>query len=142
MVNLLRCAGPVLQWVLAVWFLAAAVWVGAGVIRELRAVTGDTNGPAETTVEDPPPASLPAGAVSLPVLLFDDGKGIRVGDSAVHIAALLGRSAEIGRHEVDRGGSGKRLTRFYEYHGRRFGLVFTLAASHTDPAVTAIYLEE
>jgi hypothetical protein len=142
MVNLLRQAVPFLQWVLAVGFLAGAVVVGANVVREFRAVTGNVTGSAIAAGEDPPPTSVPGGAVSLPVLLFDDGKGIRLGDSATHIAALLGRGAEVGRHEVDGAADGERLTRFYEYRGRRFVLVFTLAASHTDPAIIAIYLEE
>ena len=142
MPNLLRWSIPVLQWALAAGFLAAAVVVGTSVVGDLRAVTDAAVGSAETAVEGPPPTSIPARVVSLPVLLFDDGKGIRVGDSATHIAALLGRSAEVGRYEVDVAADGERMTRFYAYLGRRFLLVFTLAASHTDPAVTAIYLEE
>ncbi|HJN46775.1 MAG: hypothetical protein CL477_06660 [Acidobacteria bacterium] len=142
MVHLLGRAVPVLQWALAVGFLAAAVVVGASVVRELRLATGDNAGLAQAADSGQLPASVPAGAISLPVLLFDDGKGIRVGDSATHIAALLGRTAEVGRHEVDAAADGERLTRFYDYRGRLFVLVFTLAESHTDPTVTAIYLEE
>ena len=138
--KLVRRATPVLQWALAVGCLAAAVVIGTSVVRELRVVIGD-GGSATAAIDGPPPASVPAGAVSLPVLLFDDGKGIRVGDSATHIAALLGRGAEDGRYEIDEANGGERLTRFYEYQGRRFVLVFTLAESHTDPAVTAIYLD-
>jgi len=139
MLNLLRRSTPVLQWALAVAVLAVAVVVGTLVVRELR-VTGAAAGSTTAALEGQPPASVPAGAVSLPVLLFDDTKGIRVGDTATSVAALLGRSAEIGRYEVDGTAGGERLTRFYEYRGRRFVLVFTLAESHADPAVTAIYL--
>ena len=139
--NLLRRSVPVFQWALAVVFLAAAVVVGTIVVRELRAVTDGAAGSATAAVESPPPTSVPAGAISLPVLLFDDEKGIRVGDTATHIAALLGRSAEVGRYEVDAAADGERLTRFYEYQGRRLVLVFTLAESHQDPTVTAIYLQ-
>ena len=139
--NLLRRSVPVFQWALAVVFLAAAVVVGTIVVRELRAVRGGAAGSATAAVESPPPTSVPAGALSLPVLLFDDEKGIRVGDTATHIAALLGRGAEVGRYEVDAAADGERLTRFYEYQGRRFVLVFTLAESHQDPTVTAIYLQ-
>ena len=139
--NLLRRSVPVFQWALAVVFLAAAVVVGTIVVRELRAVRGGAAGSATAAVESPPPTSVPARAISLSVLLFDDEKGIRVGDTATHIAALLGRSAEVGRYEVDAAADGERLTRFYEYQGRRFVLVFTLAESHQDPTVTAIYLQ-
>ena len=133
---------PVLQWALAVGLLAAGVGVGTIIVRELRDGTGAAAGSATAAVEGPPPPSVPTGAISLPVLLFNDEKGIRVGDTATHIAALLGRSAEVGRYDVDAAADDERLTRFYEYRGRRFVLVFTLADSHTDPAVTAIYLEE
>ncbi len=128
-----------LQWAAAVAFLASAVLVGTGLVRTLRDVTSDEAGEVGTTLS-PPPAAVPAGAVSLPVLLFEDGKGIRIGDTASHIAALLGRGAEVGRQELDDGGEGERLTRFYEYGGRQFALVFALEASHTDPRVEGIYL--
>lgn len=140
MMDLLRRVGPAFQWAAAVAFLVAAVWVGTSVVRELRAVTGDNViEPAENSA--PVPSSVAAGAVSLPVLLFEDGKGVRVGDPATHVAALLGRTAEVGRQEVDADADGERLTRFYEYGGRRFALVFTLAETHDDPTITAIYLE-
>ena len=140
--NFLGRVTPVLQWALVATLLAAAVVIGTGVVRRSRVVTGVTTGAANAAAEGPPPSSVPARAISLPVLLFDDGTGIRVGDSATHIAAVLGRSAEVGRYEVDTGAGGERLTRFYAYRGRRFVLVFTLAESHTDPEVTAIYLQE
>ena len=139
--TLRRRSIPVLQWALAVGLLAAA-GVGTLVVRELRDGSGAAAGLAIAAAEGPPPTSVPSGAISLPVLLFDDEKGIRVGDTATYIAALLGRSAEVGRYEVDLAADGERLTRFYEYRGRRFVLVFTLAESHTDPVVTAVYLEE
>ena len=137
--NLLRRSVSVFQWALAVVFLVAAVVVGTSVVRELRGVTGGATGSAAAAAESPPPTSIPAGAISLPVLLFDDEKGIRVGDTAIHIAGLLGRGAEVGRYEVDAAADGERLTRFYEYRGSRFVLVFTLTESHQDPTVTAIY---
>ncbi len=137
--NLLRRSVPLFQWALAAVFLVAAVVVGTSVVRELRGVTGGATSSAAAAAESPPPTSIPAGAISLPVLLFDDDKGIRVGDTATHIAVLLGRSAEVGRYEVDTAVNGERLTRFYEYRGSRFVLVFTLTESHQDPTVTAIY---
>ena len=140
MIELFRRAGPALQWATAVAFLVAAVWVGAGIVREFSLVTGDDSAPP-ASVAAAVPSSVPAGAVSLPVLLFEDGKGVRVGDPATHIAALLGRAAEVGRQEIDADAGGERHTRAYEYGGRRFALVFTLAQSHADPTVTAIYLE-
>ena len=86
------------------------------------------------------PTSIPAGAVSVPVLPFRDGKDVRVGDSASDVAARLGRASESGRQEVDRGVLGERLTRFYEYAGFRFIIVFEPFERGGEPRVAAIYL--
>lgn len=86
------------------------------------------------------PASIPARAVSVPVLPFLDGKDVRIGETASVVAARLGRAAESGRQEVDRGSLGERLTRFYEYAGSRFILVFEPFERNGEPRVAAIYL--
>ena len=44
------------------------------------------------------------------------------------------------RQEVDRGTLGERLTRFYEYAGSRFILVFEPFERNGEPRVAAIYL--
>jgi len=116
-----------------------AVGIGTTVVRDLLAVRGDTARPMTVFEEALPPSVLGRG-VSLPFLLFDDGKRVRVGDSASYVATLLGRGAEVGRQEIDQVATGERLTRFYEYRSRRFALVFRLAESRQDPTVIAIYL--
>ena len=67
-------------------------------------------------------------------------QGAQVGASVSAVAARLGRAAEIGRQEVDRGSLGERLTRFYEYGGSRFILVFEPLEPNGDVRVAAIYL--
>ena len=99
-------------------FLFATVAVASLVVRELR-------GPARVLAETPAarplaasmPAAVPPRAVSVPVLPFLDGKEIRVGQTAAFVATNLGRAAESGRQEVDRGTLGERLTRFYDTPG-------------------------
>jgi hypothetical protein len=86
------------------------------------------------------PAAVPPRAVSVPVLPFLDGKEIRVGQTAATVAANLGRAAESGRQEVDRGTLGERLTRFYEYAGSKFIVVFEPFERGGEPRVAAIYL--
>ena len=138
MTTLRRRAGPFLQWGAAAGFLVAVVWVGTGLVRTFREFTTD-----QATAETPalmPPVAVPPGAVSLPVLLFGDGKGVRVGDTASQSGALLGRGVEVGRQELDDSGEGERLTRFYEYDSRQFALVFALDASPEDPRVEEIFL--
>ena len=74
------------------------------------------------------------------MLPFLDGKEIRVGDTAVAVAARLGRAAEVGKQDVDRGTLGERLTRFYEYAGSKFILVFEPFERNGEARVAAIYL--
>ena len=85
-------------------------------------------------------ASVPARAVSVPVLPFLDGKEVRVGETVSAVATRLGRGAEVGRQEVDRGSLGERLTRFYEYAGTRFIIVYEPFERNGEARVAAIYL--
>jgi hypothetical protein len=133
--------GPVVEWLIAAAFLCATVAVGSLIIQELRtpaaaARTAQPSRPQVTSI----PAAIPARAVSVPVLPFLDGKEVRVGETAAVVAARLGRAAESGRQEVDRGSLGERLTRFYEYAGSRFILVFEPFERNGEPRVAAIYL--
>ena len=132
---------PVIEWMIAAGFLFATVAVASLVVRELR---GPARVLAETPAARPLPASMPAAvpprAVSVPVLPFLDGKEIRVGQTAAFVATNLGRSAESGRQEIDRGTLGERLTRFYEYSGSRFIVVFEPFERNGEARVAAIYL--
>jgi hypothetical protein len=133
--------GPVIEWLVAAAFLGATVAVGSMIVQQLRAPLASrpvqpVARPATATV----PPSIPARAVSVPVLPFLDGKEVRVGQTATAVAAALGRAAESGRQDVDRGSLGERLTRFYEYGGTRFIVVFEPFERNGEPRVIAIYL--
>ena len=135
---------PVVEWLIAAVFLAATIAVATLVVRELtgQGRVGATGAPVPAprpALASTPPA-VPAGAVSVPALPFLDGKEVRVGDTAAAVAASLGRSAESGRQDVDRGTVGERLTRFYEYSGSKFILVFEPFERNGEARVAAIYL--
>lgn len=87
------------------------------------------------------PAAVPARAVSVPVLPFSDGKELRLGESLAAVAERFGRAAERGRQEVDRVALGDRLTRFYEYAGARFIVVFEPFEREGEQRVVGIYLQ-
>ena len=129
----------VLEWGIAAAFLTATVAVGSLILQGVR-------GPSRVAAAELPapiaaiPAAVPAGAVSVPVLPFRDGKEIRVGDTAPAVISTLGRTAESGREESDRGRLGQRLTRFYEYAGFRFIVVYEPFERNGEPRITAIYL--
>jgi hypothetical protein len=133
--------GSVVEWLVAAAFLGATFAVGSLIFREMQVPRPRASAPApQSAVVAATPPAVPAGAVSVPVLPFRDGKEIRVGDTASAIAARLGRAAESGRQEVDRGSLGERLTRFYEYAGFRFILVFEPFERNGEQRVAAIYL--
>jgi hypothetical protein len=133
--------GPVVEWLVAAAFLCATVAVGSLMVRELRApAPAHVPQPAARPIVNSVPASIPARAVSVPVLPFLDGKEVKVGETVSAVAARLGRAAESGRQEVDRGSLGERFTRFYEYGGSRFIIVFEPFERNGEPRVIAIYL--
>ena len=133
---------PVFEWVVAALFLIATLAVGSMILRELRPSQPPVRGavPAARPLVASIPAAVPQRAVSVPLLPFLDGKEIRIGESVSAVAARLGRAAESGRQEIDRGSLGERLTRFYEYAGSRFILVFEPFERNGEARVAAIYL--
>jgi hypothetical protein len=132
---------PVVEWVVAAGFLAATVLVAPLILGALHAPRPVLRaaGVARPVLAGTP-AVVPDRAVSVPVLPFNDGRELRVGDTASAIAERLGRSAEEGRQYTDQGTLGERHTRFYEYGGLRFILVFEPFERNGEPRVAAIYL--
>jgi hypothetical protein len=130
----------VFEWIVAAVFLLATLSVGSLILRELRPAPVVRAAPPARPLVSTIPSAVPDRAVSVPVLPFLDGKEVRVGETFSAVAARLGRSAESGRQEVDRGSFGERLTRFYEYGGSRFILVFEPFERNGESRVAAIYL--
>lgn len=131
-----------LEWGVAAAFLLATLGVASLVFKDMRGSSvRAAAAPVEAAVPVAEiPAAVPPGAVSVPVLPFRDGKEIRVGDTAAAVTEKLGRGAENGREEADRGRLGQRLTRFYEYAGFRFIVVYEPFERNGAPRIGAIYL--
>jgi hypothetical protein len=132
---------PLLEWAAAVLLLGAGLWLGSRAIDAVRTVP--ERPPAEAVARPlamTVPLTIPPRAVSVPVLPFKDGKELRVGETLRAVALRLGRAAELGVQDLDRGAFGERLTRFYEYGGARFILVFEPLRAGGDPRLAAIYL--
>jgi hypothetical protein len=142
-------AGPVrsrlasaLEWVVAAVFLAGTIAVASLLFHDLKM---QPRRAAPTAVAEQPlaasvPPWVPEQALSVPVLPLVDGKELRIGDSVSVVAERLGRAAESGRQEIDRGRNGERLTRFYEYSGSRFILVFEPFEQDGEARLAAIYV--
>jgi hypothetical protein len=132
---------PAMEWLLAAAFLACLTAVGAMVVREVRtSPLPPRTALVARVLSTSVPAAVPARAVSVPMLPFQDGKEVKVGDSVSTVATALGRAAEVGRQEIDRCTLGERLTRFYEYGGARFILVFEPFERNGEVKLAAIYL--
>ena len=90
--------------VLAAGFLFAVFALGQLIVRELRAApSAPVAAPVARALMISVPAAVPSRAVSVPMLPFQDGKDVKVGDTMRVIAEAFGRAAEVGRQEVDRG---------------------------------------
>jgi hypothetical protein len=129
-----------LEWAVAASFLTATVAVAVMILAQFRPMpVAHATGVARPLVETTP-AAIPPRAVSVPLLPFVDGRNIRVGETLSAVALRLGRAAETGQQEVDRGSLGERLTRFYEHSGSRFILVFEPFERNGEQRIAAIYL--
>jgi hypothetical protein len=129
--------GSLVEWAVAALFLVASVGVASLAMRELRA-TASVNAPVPAFTAAAP-AGLTERAVSVQHLLLSTGKEVRVGTTLSDVVTMLGRSAETGEERADVGPLGERLTRFYDFAGTRFALVFEPVGGQS--RVTAIYIQ-
>jgi hypothetical protein len=132
--------GAVLEWACAAAFVAAVVAFGSLLVSEMRnvrAVMPVIAGPAP--VHDTPIA-VPPGAVSVPMLHLANGRQVRLGDRLSDVAARLDAASRAFVESLERTSAHEHITRFYEYAGTRFVLVFEALERNAEPQVAAIYL--
>ena len=131
------------EWALAAGIVLALVAAGSFLAREYRTVAGvlpvNVRASSATAPLIAPPAVIPAGAVSLPILLLSDGRDVRVGETVTEIASRLPRSAEVAAPAVERAPNGERVTRTYDIDAVRFWLVFEPFEKNVEPRLAAIY---
>jgi hypothetical protein len=136
-----RRFGSVLEWMLAAGVIIAVVAVGSIVVREFRTVRPVMPVMASEAPAEESAAGLPARAVSVPLLILDEGKTLRVADRESEVERLVGRDARVGQDTVERRNGADRIIRAYDYLGTRFVVVFDASADGDEPEVAAIYLE-
>jgi hypothetical protein len=128
------------EWAVAAAFLFASIAVASLIVGELRTAPRFGAEAAAAPASISVPAGVPERAVSVPVLALPDGTALKLGESVSAVSSKLGRSAESGRQEVDRGRFGDRLTRFYEHAGSRFILVFEPTDPGGEARLSAIFV--
>ena len=134
----------ILEWAVAVAFIAAMLVVGSVVVREFRTVSAMTSVSASAPDAVPPPIAsvgVPPRAVSVPMLLLSDGMEVRVGERISAVVERLGQHAVVGKQAIERAVHGQRVTRFYDHVGTQFVLVFEPFEKNAEPRVAAIYLQ-
>jgi hypothetical protein len=134
----------ILEWAVAVAFIAAMLVVGSVVVREFRLVSAMTSVSASAPDTVPPTLAsvgVPPRAISVPMLLLSDGKEVRVGETISVIVERLGEHAIVGKQAIERAVHGQRVTRFYDHVGTQFVLVFEPFEENAEPRVAAIYLQ-
>jgi len=132
--------GSMLEWLFAAAFIAGALALGSTLLLEVRSVRPIMPvlaGPAPVVDT---PAAVPPRAVSVPMLLFRNGRDVRLGDRVSEVVARLGVASRAGVESLERDAVRERLTRFYEYAGTKFVLVFEALERDAEPRVAAIYL--
>ena len=135
--------GGIVEWALAAGIILALVAAGSFLAREYRSVAGvlpiNVRASSATAPLTAPPAVIPAGAVSLPILLLSDGRDVRIGETLTEITARIPRSSEVAPPAVEKAPNGERVTRTYDINGVRFRLVFEPFEKHVEPRLAAIY---
>jgi hypothetical protein len=90
--------GSAFEWVVAAAFLLATAAVAWLIVTEMRAVrTPPTPRQERESAPVTEPAAVPAGAISVPVLILLDGTEGRVGDTLRKVTDGLGAGTPVGR---------------------------------------------
>jgi hypothetical protein len=132
-----------LEWVAAAALMGLIVMLGSIVIREFRNVSALMPVSARETSASVPASlvSVRPRMVSIPLLLLDRDKEIRIGDSRSQVESRLGDAGRVENETVERGAAGERLISTYQYGGRRFSLAFEPFEPGAEPRVSAIYVQ-
>jgi hypothetical protein len=132
--------GSMLEWVFAAAFVAGLVALGSVLLTEVpkvRSVLPILSGAAP---EHEAPAAVPPGAVSVPLLYLGQGREVHLGDRLSDVAARLGAASRAAVEALERTATHEDITRFYDYAGTKFVLVFEALEQNAEPHVAAIYL--
>jgi hypothetical protein len=130
--------GAFLEWLLAAAFTAAAVIGGSTMLREVQAVRPVVAVMAGEPRVDEAHDGIPPGSVSIPLLLLEHGRVVRVGDLAPDVTARLGKASHVISESLD--SATERVTRFYSDGGLQFIVVFQGLDLNAAARVAAIYL--
>ena len=131
--------GSLLEWLVAAACILGVLGIGSVLVREFRTVSAVEPVIAHEDTIPEPPAAIPPGSVSVPVVLLSDGAQLHVGDSVADLMTRVGKSREAAQSGIERTSSGERVTRFYEVDGRRFAVVLAPQAGDEQVRIVALF---
>ena len=139
--------GSLLEWAVAALCALALAAGGSFAVHHL----GSEPGPvvpvaAEEVLDVPlttghPPASVPAKAVSVPLVVLSTGSELRVGEMESVAVGKLKPAWRVGGDVLERAAAGNRITRTYDDNGHRFILVLEPPAGGAERRISALYLQ-
>jgi len=106
--------GSLLEWAVAAACALAIATLGSLIFQGLRTPRGIVRVNVEAAEAAPmpdPPAAIPARAVSVPLILLNDGTELRVGERESTISAKVKRAWQTGVETLERTTAGTRITR-------------------------------
>lgn len=129
--------GSLFEWVAAALGVLILVWLVSVPVQRLI-------GPrVEAALVDAPnrlPPGVPAGAISVPVMVLLDGREIRYGNLQTRVHALLPEKLTDGPVHMSTGEFGDRQTRAYLVDGTRFYVVCERLEPSGPMRVSGVYL--
>jgi len=127
----------ILEWLVAIALLGGGTWILAGPLQQWL---GPRPWGTSTEAISATPPGVPARASSVALLVFLDGRELRVGQPQSALNALVDDSMADGPVRVAEGTFGDRLVRAYLRDGTRFHVVIERTEAGGPVRVSAIYL--
>ena len=129
--------GSLFEWVAAALCVGGVLWLVSVPLQQLSGPRVDA---ALVDSREKLPPGVPSGATSVPVMLLEDGRAIRIGDLEAALQKLLPTGAADGPPHISVGEFGDRLTRAYRVSGSRVSVVSERSERGGPPRIAGIYL--
>lgn len=129
--------GSIFEWLSAGLCVVGILWLLSVPLQQLSGPRVDA---ALVDVRDELPPGVPSGATSVPVMLLEDGRAIRVGDLEALLPKLLAKGTADGPPHISVGEFGDRVTRAYRVSGSRVYVVSERSERGGPARVAGIYL--
>ena len=129
--------GSLFEWLAAAVCVVGVLWLLSVPLQQLSGPRVDA---ALVDIRDKLPPGVPSGATSVPVMLLEDGRTIRIGDLEAALFKLLPRGAADGPPHISVGEFGDRTTRAFRVSGSRIFVVSERSERGGPPRVAGIYL--